>query len=206
MIVKPHENPDYQTFLTSQTRSSLVPDSLYLNLFPEHIFGAQNIMEFGCGRGYVSLLLAVQHRHTADFHIYACDYQEDLLDDFWKKKVSLGLNNVTPFFNPDRSLIAFPKWLPAIDHLIFSFSLSAVEDPYTVLTSVKKILSESGEVHIIDWQHNAKDKTIEKLFAPEHRLTHMILSQWLELTGYKVVESKTDYENVFYIRAEVFLA
>lgn len=201
MILKPHENPKYQEFLTSDLRVPLVPESVYLNLLKIKNFRSSNILDFGCGAGYVSLLLGGALQSSSRSHIYACDYQEDLIDRFWKEIVRKDIKNVTPFFHPDRSHISFPGWLPGIDHLIFSFSLSAVEDAYTVLDRSKSVLREEALIHIIDWEQSSVSPFLKDLYGPENRLTFMILQQWLELTGYDVIETNTDYENIFYIRA-----
>ncbi len=205
MIAKAHESLAYQEFLISELRENVIPPQVYLDILPERIDYPIRLLDFGCGMGYVSLLLGDALRNHEGSHIFACDYQEDLLDIFWKKIVQRKLNNITPFFLPDRSLIFFPRWIPPIDHLIFSFSLSAVDDGFKIFQTIKSALREDAMVHIIDWEHDAKNEIVNRLFPPEDRLTAMILQQWLELTGYKVEQVDSGKKDYFYIRAQLFM-
>lgn len=203
MIEKPHENLRYQEFLISEERARIVPKEVYLSLLVDNSEFPVNYLDFGCGMGYVSLLLGEKVRDEKNIHIYACDYQEDLLDILWKKIVEKKLTNVTPFYMPDRSMIYFPKWLPLIDHIIFSFSLSCVDDGFKVFQSMKSGLREEAYVHIVDWENSSENEFLKELFPPENRLTALILQQWLELTGYNVEKTESGKYDYFYIRAQL---
>ncbi|MCS6984848.1 MAG: class I SAM-dependent methyltransferase [Leptospiraceae bacterium] len=203
MVEKPHEVLRYQEFLVSEIRESLVPKETYLKFLSDEKELPVNYLDFGCGLGYVALLLGEASRDRKNIHIYACDYQEDLLDLLWKKIVQRKLTNITPFYLPDRSLIFFPKWLPLIDHIIFSFSLSCVDDGYKVFQSIKKGLREEAYVHIVDWENHSENQLLKELFPPEYRLTALILQQWLELTGYVVEALESGAHDYFYIRAQL---
>lgn len=205
MIIKAHESVDYQDFLTSDYRELSVPADAYLKILRDQLDEPLQILDFGCGLGYVSLLLGEQLKKNSQAHIYACDYQEDLIDLLWKRLVHHNLKNVTPFHIPDRSLVNFPKWIPGINHFFFSFSLSAVEDAFKVFNTIKSILSETAVLHIFDWEHDANNEYLNKVFPKEDRLTAMILQQWLELTGYKVTRTESSKgKDYFYLEAELF--
>lgn len=198
-IEKPHEINEYQRFLISEKREAIVKPEYYLEklLTDEPV----NYLDFGTGLGYVGTLLASSENLHPDSHIYACDYQEDLLDTLWKRITDRKLKNITAFFMPDRSRVYFPEWIPKVNHLILSFTTSTVEDAFMLYETLQKGLKPGGKIHIFDWDQHSANPNLERVFPKKHRLTAMILQQWLELTGYKVEESDTDHKDFFYLRA-----
>lgn len=205
MLQKPHESVLYQEFLISDYREHSVPANAYLKPLLDDDREKINFLDFGSGLGYVSALLGNHYRKKPKVHIYAAEYQEDLIDLFWKRLVTQKLENITPFFLPDRSFIYFPKWIPAIDHCYFSFSLSTVDDPFKVFETIKSKLSETAILHILDWEPEAKNHRLVDLFPAKDRLTPNILLQWLELTGFKVLETQiAPDKDYFYIQAQIF--
>lgn len=201
MILRPHEKPAYHDFLFSKKREQIIEPDVYIKIIdsavrqnigddPEkHI----NILDFGCGAGYVSLLLAEQFVDVQNLHIYALDYQEDLLDQFWKRIVQNELKNVTPFHLNEQNRIFYPKWLPSMDIALFSFSLSASSGPDDILETTGRVMQPSGRIFIFDWSADFSEDTLNEVFPQEDRLTPMILEQIIERSGYQLQNNTGQY-------------
>ena len=82
------EEAEYQDFLVAEARLSLVPAEIYERLIPYDPNAYYSVLDFGCGLGYASMLLAQKFKEHEKFKIYACDYQEELLDRLWKRIVN----------------------------------------------------------------------------------------------------------------------
>ena len=66
MLYFAHESLEYQNFLVSENRSSLISPQLYRRLISGKA-KELNVLDFGCGLGYVSTILAT---HLAEpYHI-----------------------------------------------------------------------------------------------------------------------------------------
>ena len=201
MLYFAHESLEYQNFLVSENRSSLISPQLYRRLISGKA-KELNVLDFGCGLGYVSTILAT---HLAEpYHIYGCDYQEDLLDEFWKRIVRRELKSITPFFMPMRSRLLFPRWLPKMDHVIFSLSLSAVEDIFEVLKTIKSILKPEGRIHIIEWVDGAEEY-LNKYFPKDQRLSPDKVRETLERTEFEIYENYSGLSNVYAISTRLKL-
>lgn len=185
-VYKPHELKEFQEFMLSSERVRLVNDQVYQN-FSAYIKPQENILDFGCGQGYVSLLCATTlAEKNIDAHVYACDYQELLLDLFWKHIVQKKLTKVTPFFVPNHNRIIFPTWLPSVSHVIFSFSLSAVKDIPSVFHSLQSIVTDTAKIHVIDWNPECKDSSLEEFVPTAYRVDKQKILQALTEHGYEI--------------------
>lgn len=209
MILRSHEKPDYHEFLFSKKREQIILPEVYLKIIDYHInseIKPYNILDFGCGAGYVSLLIGEHLKEIPDVHIYSLDYQEDLLDQFWKKIVQKELKNVTPFHLNEQNRIFYPKWLPDIDLAFFSFSLSASSGPDDILETTGRIIIPGGRIFIFDWSSDFNNLTLDELFPQENRLTPMIFEQIIERSGYYLDKDKEKYkisnqEGYFFLEA-----
>ncbi len=187
MIVRAHEKPAFHEFLFSKRREQIIDPVVYKSILDYYLQAEPdqiNILDFGCGNGYVSLLLADHAKNLESLHIYSLDYQEELLDTLWKRIVQKGLKNITPFHLNEQNRIFYPNWLPPMDLVFFSFSLSAASGPDDILKTTLPIIRPGGKVFIMDWGVSVNDEVLDELFSRENRLTPMILEQILERSGY----------------------
>ncbi|MDH5716097.1 MAG: class I SAM-dependent methyltransferase [Spirochaetia bacterium] len=183
MAIKSHEELEYQEFLVSDIRENLVSAEIYQQ-FISNPKPNINVLDFGCGLGYVMLYYAENFKNIENIHVYGCDYQEELLDLCWKKIVQKKLNNVTPFFMPEKSLVNFPQWVPKMDHIFLSFCLSTVHNKEEFLISIANQLNTEGIIHIIDWKKNTDNENLKILYPTNNRF---------ELENMKTVLSKINF-------------
>jgi len=191
MLQRPHETEEYQDYLISEQRKGVISPELYNILIPDFKDGLI-IIDFGCGLGYTSIFYADKFSEKEDFHIYACDYQVEVLDLFWKRIADGKYRNITPFFMPDQSRLHLPNWIPKADHLFFSLSLSASENPVDILKTIQPLITEKTLIHILDWDPSKSHPHIDEMIPPRKRLGVETLKPYLDLTGYQIIrEYKT---------------
>lgn len=172
--------------MLSSERLRLVEDETYKNFFA-YIKPQENVLDFGCGQGYVSLLCATSlAEQEIDTHVYACDYQEDLLDLFWKHIVDKKLSKITPFFVPNHNRIVFPPWIPPINHVIFSFSLSTVKNVSDIFRDLQPILTDKTKIHVVEWNPQCEDSSLENVFPMKYRIEKQTVLQAINEHGYQV--------------------
>lgn len=196
MIIPAHERVTYHDFLDSDNRAGLVPDRIYQEQFLLFEQKMVNILDFGCGHGHVALLAARLFERKPNIAVYGCDYQEDLLDEFWSRVSVSKLKRVTPFFLPNISKIHLPAWLPPLHVICFSFSLSCVENFTDVLISLKAKLSPNSTLIIIDWQKDVKDAELENHFGRKNRIAYQDVRTALQEAGY--ITEFDDHSNASY--------
>lgn len=182
-----HETEEYQDFLISEQRKGVVSPDLYQAMLPT-FRPDMNILDFGCGLGYVSVFYSEMFKEHDQFHIYACDYLVDVLDAFWKRIAENHFKNITPFHMPDQSRLHLPKWIPPVDFLFFSFSLSTTDNPVDILKTIKPVLSESSYIHIIDWDKNKSHEKIDAIYPLRNRLEESQVKDYLQRTDYEIVK------------------
>ncbi|MDH4200072.1 MAG: class I SAM-dependent methyltransferase [Spirochaetia bacterium] len=186
MPFRAHESQEYQDFLISEQRKGIISGDLYHAMLPAFT-PELNILDFGCGFGYVSVYYSEKFKEHDDFHIYACDYQIDALDFLWKRIAENKFKNITPFHMPDQSRLHCPKWVPVADHLFFSFSLSATDNPVDILKTIRPLISEKTLIHVIDWDKNRNHEKMDVLYPVRSRLDAAQVKDCLERTGYSVI-------------------
>jgi len=187
MAFRAHETEEYQDFLISEQRKGVVSPELYNNMISE-IRPSMNILDFGCGLGYVSVYYSEKFKEVEDLHIYACDYQVDVLDLLWKRIAENKFKKITPFFMSDQSRLHFPNWVPVADHIFLSFSLSTTDNPVDVLTTLKSKVSETTIVHLVDWDKKKNHERIDAIYSERYRLTQEQTKDYLERTGYEILK------------------
>ena len=190
MISKWHETEAYHKFLVSNKRSNYIPDQIYSKLIqPVEDSKKHFILDFGTGFGYSALMIGQSLSQYTNYHIYACDHQEELLDHFWYTITRKGIKNITPFFLPSYSRINFPEWLPKMSHLICSLSLSASENPGDVLETIYKVALEDAFLHIIEWNGKNIPPEIKRIIPHDSKLDLEKMELYLREHNYRVVKS-----------------
>lgn len=186
MVHNIHLSEQYQDFLISEQRKGLIPPDLYdvLVSYKEGI----NILDFGCGLGYTASYYSEKFSGELDFHIYACDYQVEILDLFWKRIAENKFKNITAFFMPDRSRVHVPAWIPRVNYLMLSLVLSTVDNPVDLLKTVKPIIVENGRVNIIDWDRDKMHEELDGIYPIKYRLKVDHVEDYLEKAGYKILK------------------
>ncbi|MDH5721626.1 MAG: class I SAM-dependent methyltransferase [Spirochaetia bacterium] len=196
MPIKPHESEEYQNFLISDERDSIIPSSFYELLIPQ-IEPESNLLDFGCGLGFVAFYYALKYRDIEKTKFYGCDYQEDLLDLCWKKATQKELKNTTFFYTPDKSRINFPEWLPKMNHIILSFSLSCVEEKDHILLSLSQILAEKAMIHIIEWEKDFNNKFLNEYYKEKNRISLEETENILEKIKFNVIKKRTPQQGCY---------
>ncbi|MDH4262758.1 MAG: class I SAM-dependent methyltransferase [Spirochaetia bacterium] len=187
MATRVHEVEEYQDFLISEQRKGVVSPELYNNMISQSK-PEMNILDFGCGLGYVSVFYSEKFKETDDVHIYACDYQVDVLDLLWKRIAENKFKKITPFFMSDQSRLHFPNWIPIADHIILSFSLSTTDNPVDILTTLQTKISGTTMIHLVEWDKNKKHEKIDVIYPERYRLTVEQTKDYLERTGYEILK------------------
>lgn len=201
MIIPAHERVTYHEFLDSDLRSNFISDQFYLDILEPFEKKMVNILDFGCGHGHVALLARRFLAKRPNIYIYGCDYQEDLLDVFWSRVADSNSSRITPFFLPNISKVHLPSWLPPLHVVIFSFSLSTVENIDDVLSSFHQLLAPDSTVIIIDWQKDIRSDLVEQHYPRRVRLSHQQVSDSLQAAGFKIQDQQIDGESYFFFRA-----
>ena len=196
MTTKWYEKGEYHEFLVSRKRDNYIPNQLYSKLIQQRKDNKKYyVLDFGTGLGHVALLMGQLLNHRTNYHIYACEHQDTLLDHLWYTITKKGIKNITPLFLPGYSKINFPKWLPRMDHIICSLSLSASENPKHILETIHKIALDDALFHIIEWNGNCIPPEIEHMMPKESKLDFETLEGYLRNYNYKTVKvhSKSQY-------------
>jgi len=185
MAFRVFETQEYQDFLISEPRKGIVSPELYNSMITEMKPG-MNILDFGCGLGYVSVYYFEKFKDVEDFHIYACDHQVDVLDLFWKRIAENKFKKITPFFMSDQSRLHFPEWVPVADHVFLSFSLSTTDNPMEILTTIQSRVTPATTLHLIDWDKNKRHDKIDAIYPERYRLTIEQARNYLDIAGYVI--------------------
>jgi len=187
MLGNAHEQTEYQDFLISESRKGLISPDLYDTLIPS-LEDDGVILDIGCGLGYTSAYYSEKFKGTGTFHIFACDYQVEILDLFWKRIVENNFQNITPFFMPNRSRLHFPEWIPKANHIFFSLSLSTTESQVDILNSIKAKMHDDCLLHIIDWDKGKNNNLLDEFIKPEQKLTEDSIEYSLEKSNFTIVK------------------
>ncbi len=204
MAEKWYEHESYRKFLSSQERDTYLPSSVYgklIKLIPtdENTY----ILDFRTGLGHAALSLADAYKKNPRLHIFACDFQEELLDHFWYTLAKKKITNVTPFFVPRHSAIYFPPWLPKMKQIICSLTLSSSEEPEKIIQTIHKIAEANAILHIIEWNKKKLPKELENIIPPENIIDPEQLEVYLARSNYRIEKSYLADNYFFAISAQV---
>ena len=204
MADKWYELESYHIFLSSQKRGHYLPGSVYnklIKLLPTD--QNTNILDFGTGLGYAAMSLANAHQGNSRLHIFACDYQEKLLDQLWHTLTKKKIKNVTPFFTPSHSSILFPPWLPKMKQIICSLVLSSCENPEKIIQTIYRVAEPNAIVHIIDWNKNKLPQELENVIPPSNLMNPEQLEIYLTRSHYTIEKSYLANNHFFVTSARV---
>lgn len=194
MFLSPAENSrdkKYQEFLISSQRVQWVDDAVYWQMIPR-VTEKNNILDFGCGLGYVSFLYAreIQEKNI-DAHVYACDSQEELLDMLWKRIVDYKFNKLTPLYIANKDRAVLPNWIPPLDHVLFSFSFSSLENGMkaaeNIVQELHPQLTQNAQVHVVEWNPLYSDPLLQKLLPKEKYIAQEKLTDLFSQNSFKIV-------------------
>ncbi len=204
MVDQWYDREFYHAFLTSQKRDYYLPASLYSKII-KPIPKEQKIyiLDFGTGLGYAALSIANTYNDYPNFKIFACDYQEPLLDQLWHTLTKKKITNITPFFIPSYSSVNFPSWLPKMNQIICSLSLSASKNPEEVIQTIHKIVVPNGFVHIVDWKVEDLPKELEQEISKENILNPETIDIYLRKYKYQIERTYLSEKYFFVISARV---
>jgi len=187
MLARAFEAEDYQDFLISEQRKGIVAPELYNSMIGEFKPDI-NILDFGCGLGYVSVFYSEKFKEHDNFHIYACDHQVDVLDLFWKRIADNKFKNITPFHMSDQSRLHFPNWVPQCDYIFLSFSLSATDNPDDILKTIKVKCTAKTFIHIIDWDKLKTHEKVDEIYPAKSRLHPENVKNYLQQNNYEIIK------------------
>lgn len=156
---------------------------------------AINVLDFGCGYGYVALHLAgLQHPQV---RVYACDCDEECLDVLWGRIAQRQLNNVTAFHLPNYSQIYLPAWLPTFDYVFCSFSMSALEHPDIALPQLVQQMAPGTQFFLVDWDPEKSHPQLDIFVPPAKRILAADFRHLIEYSGLHIDAEETG-KNVYY--------
>lgn len=158
-----------------------------------------HVLDFGCGHGYASLLLAELPR--PGIHVYACDSDETCLDVLWGRIAHRRLNNLTAFHLTNYSQIYLPGWLPAPEYVVCSFSISALEHPDIGLPQLVKQVPSGTNFLFVEWDPEKSHKMIDIYVPSVRRITPPDFRRLIEYSGLKLVSEESGKQLCYAMRA-----
>jgi len=200
ILARPHERVEYQQYLISDLREKLIPAHIYSASVLKLGFENLNLLDFGCGYGFVSLSIA--ELPIKNLKVYACDSQEDFLDVLWGRIAHRNEQKVTAFHLPNRSQIFFPDWLPKMNYVICSFSISALEHPEIGLPAIVKSVAKGTHFHFVEWDAEKTHPQIEILYPANARIPHADFKHLLRRSGLEVTFEEIDKNPYYQFKAK----
>ncbi|MBV6493852.1 MAG: hypothetical protein LDLANPLL_01876 [Turneriella sp.] len=198
-MLSPDEFIEYQKFLISDVREKLIPQTIYTSIVTKDLRENLNILDFGCGHGYVAMLLADLPLKGA--HIYACDCDEECLDVLWGRIAHREIKNLTAFHILNYAQIYMPQWLPSIDHVFFSFSVSALEHADISLPQIVKQMPVGTQFHFTDWRPEATHPQLDIFVPSAQRIFVSDFKNLLEHSGLNVQQEANEKLLYYTMRA-----
>ncbi|HRP68555.1 MAG TPA: class I SAM-dependent methyltransferase [Turneriella sp.] len=189
----------YQQFLISDQREKLIPSAVYTSALTKDVRENLNVLDFGCGHGYVAVLLA--HLPLKGLHVYACDCDEECLDTLWGRIAHRDIKNLTAFHLSNYAQIYTPTWLPPIDHVFFSFSVSALEHPDISLPQIVKQMPAGTQFHFFDWNPHKSHPQVDIFVPPARRIQIDDFKKLLEYSGLTLQHEESGKQIYYTMRA-----
>ncbi|MFZ5630740.1 MAG: class I SAM-dependent methyltransferase [Spirochaetota bacterium] len=158
-----------------------------------------NILDFGCGHGYVAMVLATLVH--PGIRVYACDSDEECLDVLWGRIAHRQVQNLTAFHLPNYSQVSLPGWLPAPDYVVCSFSISALEHPDIGLPQLVRQVPSGTNFLLVEWDPERTHKLIDIYIPPARRITPADFRRLVEYSGLKITSEDSGKQLYYSVRA-----
>jgi ubiquinone/menaquinone biosynthesis C-methylase UbiE len=158
-----------------------------------------NVLDFGCGHGYVAMQLA--ELPLPGLRVYACDTDEECLDVLWGRIAHREVKNLTAFHLPNFSQISFPGWLPQMDYVCCSFSISALEHPDIGLPQIGKYAAHGTNFLFLDWDPDKSHPVIDIYVPPARRITAGDFRTLIEMSGLEIQHEESGKQLYYIFRA-----
>lgn len=143
-----YEEPEYHKYLLSAARGELFPPDPLLSQISWE--GVENLLDFGMGNGY---FLPHFYKYIGkDCQVWGAECQEILIDATLKMKVDEDFQNFIPFHTPRTEHPLLPDWIPEMDLIFCSCTLSTFADPSLAIHGIGRSLNTDGKIIIIDWE------------------------------------------------------
>jgi len=189
----------YQKFLVSDQREKLINPQIYTAAISRDARDNLNILDFGCGHGYVAMLLA--HLPLNGIRVYACDTDEECLDVVWGRIAQRGVKNLTAFHMPNYSQIYMPGWLPPIDYVVCSFSMSSLEHPDIGLPQIVRQTPAGTQFLFVEWDPEKSHPALDIYVPPARRIAVGDFKQLLLYSGLTVQHEDSGKQPYYTMRA-----
>ncbi|VVB96117.1 Putative arsenite methyltransferase [uncultured archaeon] len=142
------DNPDRARFLN--------PDNIIEKL---KLTGEMVLADLGCGTGFFSIPASKRVKK-----VFALDIQQEMLEILGDKIKKEKITNIEAILSEESSI---PLSDMSVDILLMANVFHELEDKFSLLKEVKRVLTTNGRLAIIDW------KKMEMDFGPpfEERLS-----------------------------------
>ncbi|MBS0618644.1 MAG: class I SAM-dependent methyltransferase [Spirochaetes bacterium] len=190
---------EYQKYLISDQREKLILPQHYTAQLSREVREDLNVLDFGCGHGYVAMLLALLP--LKGLRVYACDTDEECLDVLWGRIAERGVKNLTAFHLPNYSQIYLPGWLPPVDYVFCSFSISTLEHPDIGLPQLVKHVAKGTQFSFTEWESERSHPAIDIYVPPARRIVFADFKQLVEESGLKILFEESGKQQYYSVRA-----
>ncbi len=189
----------YQKFLVSDQREKLISPPIYTTAISRDARDNLNVLDFGCGHGYVAMLLALLPLNG--IRVYACDTDEECLDVLWGRIAQREVKNLTAFHMPNYSQIYIPGWLPPIDYVFASFSMSSLEHPDIGLPQLVKQTPPGTQFHFVEWDPEKSHTALDVYVPRARRIAIGDFKQLLMYSGLTIQHEESGKQLYYTMRA-----
>ncbi len=174
-----YEEPEYHKYLLSAARAELFPPTQILSQLNWQ--GVKNVLDFGMGNGY---FLTHFYRHAEpETHIWGAECQEILIDYCLKLKVKEKFENFIPFFIERTEHPLLPDWIPPMDLIFCSCSLSTFADPALAIQGIGRALNMDGRIIILDWEKTQSPSGPDIV----QKISQIRMKYFVEDAGFRII-------------------
>lgn len=133
--------------------------------------------------------------------VYACDTDEECLDILWGRIAQRNLTNMTAFHLPNYSQISLPGWLPPLDYVFCSFSMSAVEHPDIALPALVGQVAKGTQFLFVEWDPYKSHPVIDIYVPASRRIAPGDFKQLLLVSGLQLQHEDSGRQPYYVMRA-----
>lgn len=157
------------------------------------------MLDFGCGHGYVAAHIAVLP--LAGLRVYACDTDEECLDVLWGRIAQRSLHNLTAFHLPNHSQIYLPGWLPPLDYVFCSFSLSSVEHADIALPQIVRQVPQGAQFLFVEWDPHKTHPVMDRYIPAARRIAPEDFKKLISVSGLALQHEESGRQPFYVMRA-----